>query len=75
MHLIALLQARGVALAAAVSNGALIGPAQVGARIVEMANKGRNHSLWTLTVAMALVVLGLAILAAGVPAVGPALVL
>lgn len=75
VHLIALLQARGVALAAAVSYGALIGPAQVGARIVEMANKGRHHPLWTLTVAMALVVLGLSILAAGVPAVGLALVL
>ncbi|MDP4021125.1 MFS transporter [Methylobacterium sp. NEAU 140] len=75
VHLIALLQARGVALAAAVSYGALIGPAQVGARIVEMANKGRHHPLWTLTVAMALVVVGLAILAAGVPTVGLALVL
>lgn len=75
VHLIALLQARGVALAAAVSYGALIGPAQVGARIVEMANRGRHHPLWTLTIAMALVVIGLAILAAGVPAVGLALVL
>ncbi|KMO42986.1 MFS transporter [Methylobacterium variabile] len=75
VHLIALLQARGVALAAAVSYGALIGPAQVGARVVEMANKGRHHPLWTLTAAMALVALGLAILAAGVPAVGLALVL
>ena len=40
VHLIALLQARGVALAAAVSYGALIGPAQVAARVVEMAAKG-----------------------------------
>ena len=75
VHLITLLQARGVALAAAVSYGALIGPAQVGARIVEMANKGRHHPLWTLTVAMALVMAGLAVLTAGVPAVGVALVL
>ena len=75
VHLITLLQARGVALAAAVSYGALIGPAQVGARIVEMANKGRHHPLWTLTVAMALVAAGLSVLAAGVPAVGVALVL
>lgn len=75
VHLITLLQARGVALAAAVSYGALIGPAQVGARIVEMANKGRHHPLWTLTVAMMLVAAGLAVLAAGVPAVGVALVL
>jgi hypothetical protein len=64
-----------VALAAAVSYGALIGPAQVGARVVEIANKGRHHPLWTLTVAMVLVALGLAILAAGIPAVAVALVL
>ncbi|MBY0250803.1 MAG: MFS transporter, partial [Methylobacterium organophilum] len=75
VHLITLLQARGVALAAAVSYGALIGPAQVGARIVEMAGKGRHHPLWTLTVAMLLVAAGLAVLSAGVPAVGVALVL
>lgn len=75
VHLITLLQARGVALAAAVSYGALIGPAQVGARIVEMATKGRHHPLWTLTAAMALVTLGLGVLAAGLPAVGLALVL
>ncbi len=62
VHLIALLQARGVALAAAVAYGALIGPAQVGARLVEMAGKGRHHPLWTLTAAMVLVALGLAIL-------------
>ncbi|WP_456016641.1 MFS transporter [Methylorubrum populi] len=75
VHLIALLQARGVALTAAVSYGALIGPAQVAARIIEMANKGRHHPLWTLSFAMALVALGLAILAAGVPVIGLALVL
>ncbi|GJD63423.1 hypothetical protein MPEAHAMD_3591 [Methylobacterium frigidaeris] len=74
VHLIALLQARGVALAA-VSYGALIEPAQVGARVVEMANEGRHHPLWTLTVAMVLVALGLAILAAGIPAVAVALML
>ncbi|MCE4226269.1 MFS transporter [Methylobacterium sp. C25] len=75
VHLITLLQARGVALATAVSYGALIGPSQVAARILEMANKGRHHPLWTLTSAMALVALGVGILAAGVPAVGIALVL
>ncbi|RVU13110.1 MFS transporter [Methylobacterium oryzihabitans] len=75
VHLSALLQARGVALAAAVAYGALIGPAQVGARLVEMAGKGRHHPLWTLTAAMVLVALGLAILAAGIPAVAVALVL
>ena len=75
VHLITLLQARGVALAAAVSYGALIGPAQVGARVVEMAGKGRHHPLWTLTAAMLLVAAGIGVLAAGLPAVGIALVL
>lgn len=75
VHLIALLQARGVALTSAVAYGALIGPSQVGARIVEMAGKGRHHPLWTLTAAMVLVALGVTMLAAGLPMVGLALVL
>ncbi|KQT84955.1 MFS transporter [Methylobacterium sp. Leaf465] len=75
VHLITLLQARGVALTSAVAYGALIGPSQVGARIVEMAGKGRHHPLWTLTAAMVLVAIGIAMLAAGLPVVGLALVL
>lgn len=75
VHLITLLQARGVALSSAVAYGALIGPSQVGARIVEMAGKERHHPLWTLTAAMILVALGVAMLAIGLPVVGLALVL
>ena len=75
VHLITLLQARGVALASAVTYGALIGPAQVGARLVEMSFKGRHHPLWTLTAAFALVALGVALLAFGLPGVGLWLVL
>ncbi|GEO97848.1 MFS transporter [Methylobacterium haplocladii] len=75
VHLITLLQAHGVALTSAVAYGALIGPSQVGARIVEMAGKGRHHPLWTLTAAMVLVALGVTILAAGLPVVGLALIL
>lgn len=75
VHLLTLLQARGVALASAVSYGALIGPAQVGARLVEMSFKGRHHPLWTLTAALVLVALGLALLALGLPWVGGWLVL
>lgn len=52
VHPISPLQARGVALAAAVSYDVLIGPAQVGARIVEMDTKGRHNPFWTLTAAM-----------------------
>ncbi|WP_342109133.1 MFS transporter [Methylobacterium sp. SI9] len=75
VHLLTLLQARGVALASAVSYGALIGPAQVGARIMEMSFKGRHHPLWTLTAALGLVALGLVLLACGLPGVGVWLVL
>ncbi len=70
VHLLTLLQARGVALASAVSYGALIGPAQVGARIAELSFKGRHHPLWTLTAALGLVTLGLILLAIGLPGVG-----
>ena len=75
VHLLTLLQARGVALSSAVSYGALIGPAQVGGRIVEMSFKGRHHPLWTLTAALSLVALGLVLLAVGLPDVGIWLVL
>ncbi len=74
VHLLALLQARGVALAAAVSYGALIGPSQVGARVIEMASKGRHHPLWTMTAALLLIALGLILLAAGFGPVALALV-
>jgi predicted MFS family arabinose efflux permease len=75
VHLITLLQARSVALSSAVAYGALIGPSQVGARVVEMAGRGRHHPLWTLATAMVLVAMGIATLAAGLPVVGLALVL
>ena len=75
VHLLTLLQTRGVALASAVSYGALIGPAQVCARLLEMAGKGRHHPLWTLTAALGLVAIGLSLLAAGLPGVGIWLVL
>ena len=75
VHLLTLLQGRGVALTSAVSYGALIGPAQVGARIVEMSFKGRHHPLWTLTAALSLVAIGLVLLALGLSGVGIWLVL
>jgi hypothetical protein len=75
VHLITLLQARGLGLAASVAYGGLIGPAQVGARLIEISGRGRHHPLWTLTAAFALVALGLLLLAAHLPAIGLALVL
>ncbi len=70
VQLLALLQARGLELSAAVALGTLLGPAQVGARLLEMAGRGRHHPLWTLTLALAMVAGGLALLELGL--VGPA---
>ncbi len=63
VHLIVVLQAGGLSLAAAVGLGALIGPAQVGARVIEMLVGRRLHPLWTLTAAALLILAGLALLA------------
>jgi predicted MFS family arabinose efflux permease len=75
VHLLTLLQARGVPLAEAVGLGALIGPAQVGARILEMLGRGRHHPLWTLTASVVLGATGLIMLAAGLPIIGISLIL
>lgn len=75
VHLLTLLQARGLPLAATVALGALIGPAQVAARVVEMMGGGRHHPRWTLLAAMGLIAAGLVLLWAGIPAVALALIL
>lgn len=62
IHMLTLLQARGVELAVAVALGALIGPAQVGARIVEAAF-GRNlHPVWTMIASNVLAAAGLGLM-------------
>ena len=68
VHLIPILQAQGLTLAAAVALGALVGPAQVGARVIEMASGGRHHPVWTMAAATLLIALGLGGLATGLPA-------
>jgi MFS family permease len=72
VHLLTLLQARGVALATAVGFGALVGPSQVGARVLEMAFGRKAHPIWSLLVSAILVAVGLAMLigAPGIAAVG-----
>ena len=75
VHLLTLLQAHGETLAAAVTLGALVGPAQVGGRLVEMAGKERHHPLWSLTAAMVLIALGLLLLSTGLTGAALALVL
>ncbi|WP_407922271.1 MFS transporter, partial [Aureimonas psammosilenae] len=63
VHLLTLLQARGETLAAAVAFGAMVGPSQVGARVLEMAGRGRHHPLWTMRAAVALTAVGICSLA------------
>ena len=69
VHLITLMEARGVALAAAVGFGALIGPAQVAARVVESVIGARYHPLWTMLASTLCVATGVALLWTGLPAV------
>ncbi|GLK78107.1 MFS transporter [Methylopila jiangsuensis] len=71
VHLLTILQDQGMALAAAVAVGALIGPSQVGARVVEMLVGDRLHPTATLACAGALVSVGTVLLALGA---GPAAV-
>lgn len=73
-YLLVLLQLRGIDLAAAVGLGALIGPSQVAARVVEMAFGRRVHPLWTMLAGVVLVASGIALLAAGFPLIAVALI-
>ncbi|MDR3465310.1 MAG: MFS transporter [Xanthobacteraceae bacterium] len=75
VHLLTVLKARGLTLAAAVSLGALVGPAQVAARAIEMAIARFHHPIWTKVAATSLVTAGLATLWAGGPLLTVALVL
>jgi len=75
VHLLTLLQARGLDLAAAVGLGALVGPSQVGARIVEMAFGRHYHPIWTMAASVALVAGGVILLVAGFPILALALAL
>jgi hypothetical protein len=67
IHLLPLLQARGVDLSAAVALGALVGPAQVGARIVEMLAGRHYHPIWTMIFSAVLVAAGISLLFVDIP--------
>jgi MFS family permease len=64
MHLLQLLQAKGMTLSAAVTLGMLIGPSAVGARVIETALGRYYHPIWTMT-ASALLTAGGALLLLG----------
>ena len=62
VQLIALLQASGYTLAAALGLSAILGPCQVGSRVVDILFK-RGHPIWTAFFSVGLVALGLLSLA------------
>jgi MFS family permease len=74
VHLLTILQSRGVGLAAAVALGALVGPSQVGARSIEFLIARYHHPIWTKLVATLLVAIGVVALWASLPVLAVPLV-
>ncbi len=68
VHLLIFLQARGLDFAAAVGLGALFGPAQVAARVVERLFGSHYHPIWTMIASCLLMTVGLLMLFGAVPA-------
>lgn len=75
VHLVTLLRDRGFSLATAVSLGMLIGPSQVGARVLEAAFGRKVHPIWSLLVCTVAVAIGLATLLGSVELVALGLIL
>lgn len=67
VHLLTILQARDIPLAAAVALGALVGPSQVGARFIEMLIGRYHHPIWTKLASVSSVALGLGLLWGDLP--------
>jgi hypothetical protein len=62
VHLVVLLQARGLELSGAIFVGTLIGPSQVAARVIERLFGDRYHPIWTMIAAVGLMAVGLTLL-------------
>jgi MFS family permease len=75
VHLLPLLQARGFELSAAVGLGAIVGPSQVGARVIEMLAGHHYRPIWTMVGSTVLVAVGTGLLFAGFPVYTVAIVL
>lgn len=67
VHLLIFLQARGLDFAAAVALGALFGPSQVGARVIERLFGNRYHPIWTMVACCLLMAAGLLLLLLQLP--------
>ncbi len=74
MHLLFLLQQRGLSLGTAVALGALVGPSQVTARVVELFAGRRSHPLWTMLIGVVLLALGIVLLWLEFPVIALALI-
>jgi predicted MFS family arabinose efflux permease len=75
VHLLAVLERRGLEVAAAVALGALIGPSQVGARVVEMLIGRRHHPIWIMIISVGLIATGVILLLVQIPLPALALIL
>lgn len=73
VHLLTILQARDITLAAAVALGALVGPSQVGARAIEMLVSRFHHPIWTNVASTTFVATGVGLLWGGFPIMAAAL--
>ena len=73
VHLLTILQSRGLELAAAVALGALVGPSQVGARAIEMGVSRFHHPIWTKVASVTCVLVGVLGLALNLPVIAVAL--
>jgi MFS family permease len=67
VHMFALLGAAGLSLGAALAIATLIGPSQIGARLIDLALARRHHPIWTMAASVGLVAAGIGLLAAGLP--------
>jgi hypothetical protein len=74
VHLLTILQLRGVGLMTAVALGALVGPSQVGARTIEFLIARYHHPIWTKLVSTLLVAIGVTALWASLPVLAVPLV-
>jgi predicted MFS family arabinose efflux permease len=74
-QLLPLLTARGIEMSAAVALGAIVGPAQVGARVVELLVGDRYDSVWTIVASAALVATSALMMLLGFPIVALAIAL
>ena len=74
-HLLPLLQARGLDLSFAVGLGMIVGPSQVGARLIEMFTGSRYHPFWTMVASVILIAVAAVMLLVGFPILIVAIVL